>query len=134
MVIANLLMIPLKFFNRGYEIKRTYVIVFNTGDKKLKVAEPSAPQNLNVSSVSSDAISITWSAPTEDGGKPIQKYVICMKEVGTKKLRKVRNQVCFRMFHCTRKHSNWKKAGSGGPVLCKRIVIIRRRIPKINLH
>ena len=73
------------------DCSNTVRIEFNviTGDKKVKVTEPSAPQNLTVSDVRSDSITINWSAPTEDGGKPVQKYIICMKEVGTKKLRKV---------------------------------------------
>ena len=97
MVITTLFTTPSNFICWGYKIKRICLSFSHTGDKKPKVAEPSAPQDLNVSSVSSDTISITWSAPTEDGGKPIQKYVICMKEVGTKKLRKVRNHTLLRI-------------------------------------
>ena len=52
-------------------------------------AEPSAPEGLNVDSVTTDSITISWSAPTSTGGKKIKRYVVYIKEVTETKYRKV---------------------------------------------
>ena len=39
--------------------------------------------------MTSDAISLVWDAPESDGGAKIKKYIIVMKQEGTKKFKKV---------------------------------------------
>jgi len=37
---------------------------------------PSKPQNLKVTGVSTDAVSLTWNAPSNSGGSPISGYIV----------------------------------------------------------
>ena len=38
--------------------------------------KPSAPQNLRVTSVSKDSVSLAWDEPSNDGGAPVKRYVV----------------------------------------------------------
>ena len=53
------------------------------------IAEPSAPRNLTVTDVEPESITVSWQAPESDGGAKLKRYVIVMKEVTTKKYKKV---------------------------------------------
>ena len=43
---------------------------------------PSAPENLKVTDISSDAVSLEWSPSKADGGAPIVGYAIERKDAG----------------------------------------------------
>lgn len=38
--------------------------------------KPSVPQNLRVTAVNKDSISLAWDEPDKDGGAPIKRYVV----------------------------------------------------------
>ena len=38
--------------------------------------KPSAPQNLRVTAVSKDSVSLVWDEPAHDGGAPVTRYVV----------------------------------------------------------
>jgi len=38
--------------------------------------KPSAPQNLRVTGVNKDSVSLAWDEPDNDGGAPVTRYVI----------------------------------------------------------
>jgi len=38
--------------------------------------KPSAPQNLRVTAVSKDSVSLAWDEPAHDGGAPVRQYVV----------------------------------------------------------
>jgi len=40
------------------------------------LGKPSAPQNLRVTAVSKDSVSLVWDEPAHDGGAPVTRYVI----------------------------------------------------------
>lgn len=40
------------------------------------VAPPSQPRNVKVDRVNRTGVNLSWQKPTEDGGKPIQGYII----------------------------------------------------------
>jgi len=38
--------------------------------------KPSAPQNLRVTAVNKDSVSLAWDEPVQDGGAPVKRYVV----------------------------------------------------------
>ncbi|EPB67834.1 immunoglobulin I-set domain protein [Ancylostoma ceylanicum] len=50
---------------------------------------PDKPSNISVTDIDSEAITITWSPPEDDGGQPITGYVIEKKEDGRRTFHKV---------------------------------------------
>ena len=42
----------------------------------LHVDKPSAPQNLRVTAVNKDSVSLEWDEPGQDGGAPVKRYVV----------------------------------------------------------
>lgn len=45
---------------------------------------PSAPKDLQVKETTEQSISVTWSPPDDDGGKPVTSYIIEWKLDGDK--------------------------------------------------
>jgi len=41
-----------------------------------RLDKPSAPENLRVTSVNKDSVTLAWDEPTDDGRSPIKKYVV----------------------------------------------------------
>jgi len=50
---------------------------------------PEAPRDLRVTDVTYDGISLAWNAPESDGGAPVKRYLIVIREVTKKKFKKV---------------------------------------------
>ena len=38
--------------------------------------KPSAPQNLRVTAINKDSVSLAWDEPDQDGGAPVKRYVV----------------------------------------------------------
>lgn len=51
--------------------------------------EPCAPQDLAITDITSETITLSWQAPESDGGAPITNYIIVMREASKKKFKKV---------------------------------------------
>jgi titin len=50
-------------------------ILHNFSDK------PSPPQDLKVTEVQKESISVSWQAPADDGGTPIKRYILEKRDV-----------------------------------------------------
>lgn len=60
----------------------------------VKVPEPAAtipagPKDLKVKTVTSESVTVEWTAPSEDGGKPLLEYIVVAKNVNDEKYKKV---------------------------------------------
>lgn len=51
-------------------------------------AVPGAPQNLQVSEVTNDSVTLSWNKPTSDGNSPIVQYILVAREKSKKKYKK----------------------------------------------
>lgn len=46
----------------------------------LLTVKPGSPGKIKASNVTPDSVTLTWSAPNDDGGSPVKKYIIEAKD------------------------------------------------------